>query len=102
MTQFPNMQARAAAILDRLIDDGARLAASQPWRIGKIIRGEAVWPSVEDGEIVTVEDDLALCRRLLADERERHQAGHWTRDFNRLTALRQAEAALIILRGEDV
>jgi len=93
-----DMHSRAADTMARVVETGARQAAAEPWRIGKIVYGEAQWPAVDiSGDLIPAIDVLADCRTKLAAERERHRTGHWCRDHNRLTALRQAEAALALL-----
>jgi hypothetical protein len=79
--------------MSAIIEHGSRRMVAAPWRICRAVYPdrEAVWP-IDGRDIAAV---LADCRRLIAAERAR--AAHWTFDFNRLVALKQAEQALIHL-----
>jgi len=91
------MRLSADALRSRLFLASARQMASAPWRIARAVYPWRAphWP-VEDR---THEDVLADCRASIG--REIARQGHWTHDMNRLIALRQAEAALLLMRERD-
>ena len=90
---------RAACTMRAVVEAGTRRMTTAPWRICRAVYPDlpAVWP-VEGKDAVAV---MADCHRSIAAERER--ASHWSFDFNRLIALRQAERALerLLRRAAD-
>lgn len=94
------IQVRSAETMRRVVESETAQMVSQPWRITRAVYGwqaMSTWPP-EPGMVAT--DVLAECARLIAGEVARQ--GHWTFDFNRLIALRQAEQALLaIITSEE-
>jgi hypothetical protein len=96
-----DMDARAASSLAIVIAAGSALMIAQPWRITRAVYGiaaESIWPPQAG---MDARDVLAVCREKIAGEIERGREGHWSHDGNRLVALRQAEAALLVLIGRE-
>ncbi len=93
-----DMAEQAAASMAKVRATGVAKMLENPWRIVRAINPNqrAVWPMVDDnGNERTAVNLLAECRTRIANERSR--AGHWTADGNRLIALQQAEAALVLI-----
>jgi len=92
------MAAQAEASMQRVLKTGIARMISDPSRINRAVNPAvlAVWPMQDaDGKARPTDDVPAECRFRIESERER--ANHWTFDFNRLIALRQAEGALAAL-----
>lgn len=89
------MQERARDTLANVIEAGANLCRSEPWRLVRAVYGTdheypACWPILGK----STEAVLVDCRRKLAAQRELGRLNHWCFDMNTLIALQQAERAL--------
>jgi hypothetical protein len=92
-----DMEASAAASYDAGIERGARLMVAEPHRIPRAVYGISAameWPTAKPTIAV-----LADCREFIRSETERGRDGHYSFDMHRLTALRQAETALVMMLG---
>jgi hypothetical protein len=92
-----DMEASAAASYDAGIERGAHHMVAEPFRIPRAVYGISAameWPTAKSTIAV-----LADCREFIRSETERGRDGHYTFDMHRLTALRQAESALVKLLG---
>jgi hypothetical protein len=91
------MPKRVAAAYDATIEHGASLLVAEPHRIPRAVYGLGAameWPTTKTTVAV-----LADCREFIRSETDRGRDGYYTFDMHRLTALRQAESALVKLLG---
>lgn len=85
---------------EAMIEAGADICLSQPFRIGRAVYGlgcPRIWPVVGK----STADVLADCRQKLTSARERGRIGHWTFDPNQVIALQQAERALTAMLSRE-
>jgi hypothetical protein len=87
-----DMQERAGEALRSVIETGADLMVSAPWRIVPAVYGRSAATHRPPVDGKTIYDLYKDCRQKIKAERARRD--HWSFDPNRLIALRQAERAL--------
>ncbi|MEP0323261.1 hypothetical protein [Bauldia litoralis] len=88
-------EARAAEKAAALDEAVINRLTTQPWRIALIVYGGPTsWPAVRSSHVLTTEDVLTDCRRMIRGQRQAAATGHYAFDRNKLIGLEQAEAAL--------
>lgn len=95
-----NTAARIVDIRQREHDANVARMVAQPWRITRALfpgRNPAMWPIA--GKPAT--ECLADASRMIASQEANRNRGHWTYEPERLRALRQAEAALVLMITGD-